>query len=245
MTRGSTRRREAQFAEAAARRGRTESNTTSRKSSSSKQSKPKKRRKTPVSKPLRHLPARGRNRKESTKTGADYQCLMSMGITLDNSLRGGAQLIEKQGKFNCYKLGYGVEVKRTTLPHTSRKNRGLFAQWDIKKNHLITEYSGVSINREQAMELRRKGKATHIKGLNYDHFLNGDRFPQMGQGAAQMANDGKDFAGQNAKFVVKFDSCAGGDRCFLKALRDIKAEEEIFVSYGKGYWSNVHLDEVK
>ena len=79
-------------------------------------------------------------------------------------------------------VGMGVEVKRTTIPRTTMRNRGLFVTIEIKKNELITEYDGMPINREEAMEMRAKGKATHVKGLNYDLFLDGNRWPQKGQG---------------------------------------------------------------
>jgi len=174
-----------------------------------------------------------------TNSGRDYQHVRSLGDDLQviRTNKGNFQPEAKPGKFKAYTLGSGVEVKRTTLPKTSRRNRGLFTTVNIKKNHLITEYNGIPINRERAMSLRKEGKATHIKGLNYDLFLDGNRWPKLGQGAAQMANDAKDSKKNNSKFVVKFDSSVGREVCFLKALRDIEAGEEIFVSYGKGYWN--------
>lgn len=40
----------------------------------------------------------------------------------------------------------------------------------------------------------------------------------------------------------RFDGKLGSDRVFLKALRDIKPGEEIFVSYGKTYWQSRKQD---
>ena len=56
---------------------------------------------------------------------------------------------------------------------------------------------------------------------------------------ARYANDNKDVPnGNNSKFE-KFahhtDSTL--DKCYIVALRDIKVDEEIFVSYGDGYWN--------
>jgi len=184
-----------------------------------------------------------RSQAEMTKSGTDYQYMTQMGQCVAKGLGrlGDIQHIppENMGKFSAYTYGFGLELKRTTIPGTTRRNRGLFATVDMPKNTLITEYSGKSINREQAMELRRQKRATHIKGLNYDLFLDGNRWPTIGQGLAQMANDGLGSFPNNSKFVVKYDSIVGRDRCFLKALVDIKQGEEIFVSYGRGFWQHV------
>eukprot|EP00471_Norrisiella_sphaerica_P013653 CAMPEP_0184502830 /NCGR_PEP_ID=MMETSP0113_2-20130426/51318_1 /TAXON_ID=91329 /ORGANISM="Norrisiella sphaerica, Strain BC52" /LENGTH=459 /DNA_ID=CAMNT_0026892183 /DNA_START=96 /DNA_END=1475 /DNA_ORIENTATION=+ len=193
---------------------------------------------TPRANSLRSRAAKG-PRLDRTRSGQDYEFLRDMGKSLPKSLTMcNIQPEARHGKFNAYTLGFGVDVRPTTIPGALRRNRGLFSTINIGKNELITEYSGTPINRARAMQLRAQGKATHVKGLNYDRFLDGNRWPQIGQGAAQMANDGKGFTKNNAKFVVKFDSSIGRDRCFLKALEDIKANEEIFVSYGRGFWSN-------
>ena len=59
---------------------------------------------------------------------------------------------------------------------------------------------------------------------------------------ARYANDNKDVPnGNNSKFE-KFahhtDSTL--DKCYIVALKDIKVDEEIFVSYGEGYWNERH-----
>ena len=57
---------------------------------------------------------------------------------------------------------------------------------------------------------------------------------------ARYANDNKDVPnGNNSKFE-KFahhrDSTQ--DKCYIVAIKDIKVDEEIFVSYGEGYWND-------
>lgn len=183
------------------------------------------------------------------KFGSDYQQVTAIGGRLEALLRksrkGSRDALRELSvgrdaqpgdKFFSHVYGNGVDIRRTTLPNTSHRNRGLFASVDIEKNALITEYDGIRISREDAMAMRRAGKATHVKGLNYDVFLDGNRWPLPGQGAAQLANDGRGVFKNNAKFVILYDSKIGRDRCFLKALTRLSAGDEVFVSYGRGYW---------
>ena len=54
-----------------------------------------------------------------------------------------------------------------THTHTHTRARAR-ARTHSQENELITEYTGPRITREEALELRRAGKASHVKGLNYD-----------------------------------------------------------------------------
>ena len=56
---------------------------------------------------------------------------------------------------------------------------------------------------------------------------------------ARYANDNKDVPnGNNSKFELEDDGADGmHEKCFIVALRDILVDEEIFVSYGPGYWN--------
>jgi len=220
-----------------------ETNKKKRKASSTKSQPKQKRRRTlwEELRPRRQTRSTSSPEKDSQMNSYGYMREMARG--LEGLKRGTSQTfvadIKMCGKFSAYSLGHGVEVRRTTIPGTHPRNRGLFATVRIERNKLITEYSGKKINRETAMKLRKDGKATHVKGLNYDFFLDGNRWPCTGEGAAQMANDGRDLFENNAKFVIKYDIAAGGDRCFLKALRDIEVGEEIFVSYGNWFWKDL------
>jgi hypothetical protein len=118
----------------------------------------------------------------------------------------------------------------------SIKNKGLFTCRVFEENELITEYTGPRITREQALELRKEGRASHVKGINYDFCIDGDQQPTAGQGIAQFANDSTREGKNNAKFDMKFDNSLGEMRCFIKAMRLLRADEEIFVGYGKVYW---------
>jgi hypothetical protein len=139
-------------------------------------------------------------------------------------------------RFKHATLGDGVNLRQSTMAGATAKNKGLFACRAFSENELITEYTGPRITREQALELRKQGRASHVKGINYDVSIDGDQQPIAGQGIAQFANDSTREGKNNAKFDIKFDKDHGEMRVFIKALRLLRANEEIFIGYGKGYW---------
>ena len=139
-------------------------------------------------------------------------------------------------RFTYATLGDGVDIRRSTLIGVTVKNRGLFACRTFYTNELITEYTGPQITRDEALKLKREGRASHVRKLNYDSCIDGDKCPIKGQGVAQFANDASPEGRNNAHFEIKFDPTTATLRCFLKAARVIQADEEIFVCYGSNYW---------
>jgi hypothetical protein len=134
-------------------------------------------------------------------------------------------------------LDHGLEIRRTSLPDTTSDNRGLFATRSFQNNEVVTEYTGARISREEAMKRRQRNMSSHIKTVSYHELIDGDTNPVPGQGIAQFTNDGTNVgAGNNTRFVYRFDHNQSRTKVFLQASRLIESGEEIFVSYGKGYW---------
>lgn len=129
-------------------------------------------------------------------------------------------------------IGNGVTVKPSLLPHAGN---GLFTLRRFLKNELITEYCGKRISWEEACQLRCLGKHSHIRKITALHeAIDGLREPVLGQGGASFANDDPDKI--NAVFTGRFDHGTAMERVYLKATRDLEADEEVYVSYGEDYW---------
>jgi SET domain-containing protein len=119
-----------------------------------------------------------------------------------------------------------LRVRRSAIP---KSGKGLFTTIDIAKGKRIVEY---------------KGRLVKWKDVKYEDATNGyllyitsqaviDARPSKTFG--RYANDARGFARikglqNNAEYVTE------GTRCFIEATRNIKAGDEILVSYGKDYW---------
>jgi SET domain-containing protein len=130
-------------------------------------------------------------------------------------------------------LGNGIECKPSTLPDDA--GFGLFATRPFKKGSIITWYDGERISRNEALNRRKINKSSHIKSLNYlgdcIDGIKGESNMMIGRGGASLANDARSFVRNNCSYVTK------NNNIYLKAKRDLIEGEELFVSYGKSYWS--------
>jgi len=78
-----------------------------------------------------------------------------------------------------------------------------------------------------------------MRSLNRYEIIDGNRNPKRGEGVAQMINDGKDAPhGNNCKYHARYDHMTASWKLYVKATRDITSGEELFVSYGKAYWTH-------
>jgi SET domain-containing protein len=122
-------------------------------------------------------------------------------------------------------------VKKSKLP---KAGKGLFTKEEIKKGAVVCEYEGEKITWKEC--LRRNENQTG-KGAYYFHVTDKNcidaQYTLWAMG--RYANDATGFsrvAGlrNNARYeVIK-------NKPYILAIRNIKAGEEIFVSYGKEYW---------
>lgn len=118
-------------------------------------------------------------------------------------------------------------VKRSTIPGSGN---GLFTKKLILKGTAIVEYKGKISGWENANH--DGGNNPYIFFVNRNHVIDAlKRFSAL----ARYANDGlglKRIKGvtNNCIYITK------GKKVFIKAIKDIPANSEIFVDYGKDYW---------
>lgn len=122
-----------------------------------------------------------------------------------------------------------LEIKPSGIPGAGQ---GLFTKTDVAKGTRIVEYKGTVKTWD---EVRHDATNGYIYFLKPDYVIDGRDHPKS---LARYANDAAGLVrakdkGNNARFE------ADGLRVFLVATKDIKADEEIFVSYGKKYWETV------
>jgi hypothetical protein len=141
---------------------------------------------------------------------------------------------------NAAVIGDGVEVGHSTIPGAGY---GLFATRRFPKNSIITEYEGPGprLTREQASDLKKKGKHHWIVTIDYHTMIDGfhgDDPRARGRGGASITNDRRASTNDydrrntnNSKKVIIRDKITIEDRLFLKATRDIESGEEITWSY--------------
>jgi sensor domain CHASE-containing protein len=132
-------------------------------------------------------------------------------------------------------VGNGVEVRASTLP---KAGRGLFACVPFVRGDLITEYAGPVVGVAEVKK-RDLSACTHVGTLRRMFlYVDGLREATAGAGGGSFVNDPRfgRVAEYNAVLFVRYDCRAGRWRLFVKAVHDIGAGAEVFVSYGADWW---------
>ena len=108
---------------------------------------------------------------------------------------------------------------------------GLFTVIDIYKDETIAIFKGEILSDLEA-ELRAKaGKDAYFINLLDGSILDSQNVECF----AKYANDAEGLVPSEFKNNVRI-TLDLNDRVCIEALRNIKANEELFCSYGKGYW---------
>jgi len=102
---------------------------------------------------------------------------------------------------------------------------GLFAVRPIKKREKIAEYKGPRVNADEAGRLERRGNR-YLYEINPRVTIDGTPRNNLARYANHSCNP-------NA------ESYTYGGRVFIRALRNIKVDEEITYDYGTDYLKNV------
>jgi SET domain-containing protein len=120
-----------------------------------------------------------------------------------------------------------LRVKRSTLPGAGK---GLFTKKPIPKGTRIVEYKGRITSWKDADH--RNGGNGYIYYVKRYHVI--DALPHV-KALARYANDARGIARvkgitNNSQYVED------GLKVYIESTRDIPANAEIFVGYGKEYW---------
>ena len=123
-----------------------------------------------------------------------------------------------------------LKVKKSTLPDAGK---GLFTLKDIKKGQLICEYEGEKITWNEAIKRNDKGKGGYVYYISdkvcIDAYTLKKTFGRYANDAAGLARVSK-LRNNSTYHEVK-------NRVYIKATRNIPAGSEVFVSYGRPYWT--------
>ncbi|MBX7124053.1 MAG: SET domain-containing protein-lysine N-methyltransferase [Cyclobacteriaceae bacterium] len=120
-----------------------------------------------------------------------------------------------------------LRVKISTLPGAGK---GLFTTIDIPKGKRFVEYKGRIQPWSEVKD--DDGRNGYLMYINRYCVINAE--PAI-HTLGRYANDARGFVridglSNNSEYV------SVGRRCYIEAIRDIKAGEEIFVGYGTAYW---------
>jgi uncharacterized protein len=119
-------------------------------------------------------------------------------------------------------------IKKSTLPTAGK---GLFTRIDIARGTRIVEYKG---KRQPWRDVKdQDGINGYLMYINRNVVINA--LPALAT-FGRYANDAlglvrKEGLRNNSEYVSE------GNRCYIEATRNIKAGEEILVSYGRAYWT--------
>ena len=126
-------------------------------------------------------------------------------------------------------------IKKSTLPQAGK---GLFTTKPILKNEKIIEYKGEIIDWKEYENRVKEDRDGYLFYINRKRCIDAFNTPQH---KARYANDASGLSRvkglkNNAEYEIF------GDKCFIVATRNIKAGEEILVSYSKDYWDCVRYN---
>ncbi|MCC6182702.1 MAG: SET domain-containing protein [Bacteroidia bacterium] len=128
-----------------------------------------------------------------------------------------------------------LEVKTSQLPNSGK---GLFTKSDIKKGTKIIEYKGEIIDWKEYEKRVERDEDGYLFFINKKHCIDAFNTPQY---KARYANDAAGLSrvkGFRNNSVYEIED----NKCYIVATRNIKAGEEIFVSYTKEYWDCIRYN---
>lgn len=125
-------------------------------------------------------------------------------------------------------------VKRSQLPGAGK---GLYTTKDIATGTLVIQYKGASTTWKAIKESNNFNG--YVYYVNRNHVIDAKPYKQH---IARYANDARGLS----KLEGVHNNCCYtivGKSVFIKALRNIKAGEELFVGYGKEYWDVIKYNQ--
>jgi SET domain-containing protein len=126
-------------------------------------------------------------------------------------------------------------VKSSLLPNAGK---GLFTTKPIKKDSKIIEYRGEIIDWKEYTKRVKEDKDGYLFYISSKRCIDAFATPRY---KARYANDAEGLSKiKGVKNNAIYDIV--GDQCFIVSTREIKAGEEIFVSYTKEYWDCIRYN---
>ena len=123
----------------------------------------------------------------------------------------------------------GLEVKTSTIPAAGN---GLFTTRSFPKGTLLCVYSGTPVSLTQAMRREKQGRHGDYVMGGFGLFWRVDAEPHPKVLARYINDHWLEPQRQNAQFIkLKKER-----KALVVATRALDAGEEVFASYGEGYW---------
>jgi len=119
-------------------------------------------------------------------------------------------------------------IKPSQIPHSGN---GLFTAIDLFKDETISIFKGEILNNIEAKKRADEGKDQYFINLPNGSILDSLHLKCF----AKYANDANGFSNSKFKNNSKITLDENDNVC-IEAIRNIKANEELFCSYGKRYW---------
>lgn len=119
-------------------------------------------------------------------------------------------------------------IQTSQIPNSGK---GLFTAIKIYKDEVITLFKGKVLNNKEAETIAKAGNDQYFINLLDGTILDSNFVACF----AKYANDASGFSASAFKNNAKIALDEEENVCLI-ALKNIKAGEEIFCSYGKSYW---------
>ena len=146
-------------------------------------------------------------------------------------------------KKSSYELPEAIDAKESEYLYLDKSSirgagKGLFTSIPIYKNEIISLFKGKILSNEEAARRAKKNLDGYFVSM-----LDGTIMDSKDVNCiAKYANDAEGLETRNAKNNSHITVDEEGNVC-LVAIRNIRANEEIFCSYGKKYWKNFSKDD--
>lgn len=125
-----------------------------------------------------------------------------------------------------------LRVKKSQIP---KSGKGLFTTCDIKKGQRIVEYKG-RLHKWKDIKFQDASNG-YLLYMTSQAVIDGRASKSLGRYANDAAGLSRvDGLKNNAEYLYQ------GKRCYIESKRKIKAGEEIFVAYGREYWSDRRME---
>ena len=129
-----------------------------------------------------------------------------------------------------------LKVKKSLIPGAGK---GLFTTTPIKKGEKVIEYLGEIIDWEEYERRVERDEDGYLFFINKKICIDSFNTPEY---IARFANDAAGLTRvkgltNNTEYIIE-----GKKRCYIVSKRNIKAGEEIFVSYTKEYWDCIRFN---